>query len=229
VPDDLGNTFVVTQMNNVIKLGTSGDSLASFSALQYGQVFSLDATNPLRIMAFYRQFAVVVMLDRFLTTKEVIYLRDWGIAVPLLACVARSGNIWVYDGNDARLKLIGQDGKTIVQSLDLRKETGAALLPIYLKEQGNSVYLYDSTQGLLVFDRYANLLNKLELPKKKSLGIDDRVVSWLDSGKLYHYDLQSFATTITTFPLSSTEVMGASSLNKRWYLRYADSVVVRQP
>ncbi|HLI92121.1 MAG TPA: hypothetical protein VKU83_00860, partial [Puia sp.] len=55
--DNLGNIYVINRDNQLKKLSPRGDSLAVFNdVIRYGKVASIDVTNPLKILVYYRDF-----------------------------------------------------------------------------------------------------------------------------------------------------------------------------
>jgi hypothetical protein len=77
--DNLGNIYLLTADNQLKKLSSAGDSLAVFNAVsQYGSVSSIDVTNPLKILVYYRDFTTIIELDRYLNIINTIDLRTLG-------------------------------------------------------------------------------------------------------------------------------------------------------
>ena len=63
--DNLGNIFILYQNGQLKKLNPAGDSLAVFNDVRrYGKLFSIDVTNPLKILLYYKDFSTIVILDR---------------------------------------------------------------------------------------------------------------------------------------------------------------------
>src|ERR1700761_3292099 len=62
--DNLGNIYVITKDNLLEKLDANGDSIAVFNDVRhFGKIWTIDVTNPLKILVFYREFATIVVLD----------------------------------------------------------------------------------------------------------------------------------------------------------------------
>jgi hypothetical protein len=65
--DNLGNIYLLYKTDQLKKIGPAGDSIAMFNAVRkYGQLYSMDVTNPLKILLYYKDFGTVVALDRFM-------------------------------------------------------------------------------------------------------------------------------------------------------------------
>src|ERR1700760_1713916 len=120
--DNFGNIYLINTDNQLKKLGPKGDSLAVFNDVRrYGKIFSIDVTNPLKILIYYRDFTTVIELDRFLNIINTIDLRPLNILQAKAVGLAYDNNVWVFDELDARLKRIGDDGTLVDQSTDFRQ------------------------------------------------------------------------------------------------------------
>src|SRR6187200_1750779 len=74
--DNLDNLYLVNNSSNQLKkIDGNGDSVGVFNNVRkYGKLFSIDATNPLKLLLFYKNFATIVVLDRFLNVRNTINL-----------------------------------------------------------------------------------------------------------------------------------------------------------
>src|SRR5436190_11763399 len=74
--DNLDNIYLLSSTNEVKKLNANGDSVAVFNDVKkFGQVTLIDVSNPLKVLLYYKDFATVVILDRFLAVRNIIDLR----------------------------------------------------------------------------------------------------------------------------------------------------------
>ncbi len=71
---------------------------------RYGKIYSIDASNPLKILVYFRDFATIVVLDRLLTVRNTIDLRKQNIYQAQAVATSYDGNIWVYDELESKLK-----------------------------------------------------------------------------------------------------------------------------
>ncbi len=160
--DNLGNILLLDSNNQLKKLTPAGDSVAIFNDVRkYGKVYSIDAGNPLKILLYYRDFGTIVVLDRLLNIRTTIDLRKQNIFQAKAICQSYDNAVWVYDEGEAILKRIGDDGNIIDQTGDFRLQLDEAPSPSFIEDHDRLVYLYDSAKGLLVFDYFGTLKNKL--------------------------------------------------------------------
>ncbi|PWU03900.1 MAG: hypothetical protein C5B52_02535, partial [Bacteroidetes bacterium] len=73
--DNLGNLYIITPTDQLKKLDPEGDSLAVFNEVRrYGTLYTMDVTNPLKLILYYKDFSTVVTLDRFLNRINTVDL-----------------------------------------------------------------------------------------------------------------------------------------------------------
>ncbi|HYK45079.1 MAG TPA: hypothetical protein VEV83_07920, partial [Parafilimonas sp.] len=78
--DNLNNVYLINTNNQVKKIDAKGDSIAVSNSLKkYGDVYSMDVSNPLKILVHHKDFGTLLILDRFLSRLNVIDLRKIGI------------------------------------------------------------------------------------------------------------------------------------------------------
>src|ERR1700757_1056337 len=78
--DNLGDVYLVTANDQLKKFKANGDSIGVFNDVKkFGTLTSIDATNPLKVLLYYEDFATVVTLDRFLNVLNTINLRQQNI------------------------------------------------------------------------------------------------------------------------------------------------------
>lgn len=71
---------------------------------KFGQATLIDVSNPLKILLYYKDFATVVMLDRFLNSVNSIDLRKQNTLQAKAIGQSYDNKIWVYDEMENKLK-----------------------------------------------------------------------------------------------------------------------------
>jgi hypothetical protein len=186
--DNLGNIYVLNSDNQLKKLSPRGDSLAVFNDVRrYGKIGSIDVTNPLKILVYYRDFTTIIELDRFLNIINTIDLRTLNIQQAQSVGLAYDNNIWVFDELDARLKRIGDDGTLVDQSTDFRQLFDTVPDPVSVLDRDGLVYLYDTAKGVYIFDHYGTLKTHLDFSKWKDFNVIGKNMLGRDETKFYRY------------------------------------------
>jgi hypothetical protein len=186
--DNLGNIYVLNKGNQLKKLSPNGDSLAIFNDVRrFGKVSSIDATNPLKVVVYYREFTMIIELDRFLNVVNTIDLRKLNILQAKAVGLAYDNNVWVYDELDAKLKRVADDGSLVDQTTDFRQLFDSTPDPSLLRDQGGYVYLYDPAKGVYMFDHYGGLKAHLALPGWKDFDVLDKSMLGRDAHSFFRY------------------------------------------
>jgi hypothetical protein len=186
--DNLGNIYVLNKDNQLKKLGARGDSLAVFNDVRrFGNIASIDATNPLKILVYYRDFTTIIELDRFLNIINTIDLRNQNILQAKAMALAYDNNVWVFDELDAKLKRIGDDGSLVDQTTDFRQLFDSVPDPIVICDREGLVYLYDPVKGVYIFDHYGTLKIHLDLRGWKDFDVIGKNILGRDDQKFYRY------------------------------------------
>ena len=220
--DNLGNILLLDSNNQLKKLGPNGDSVAIYNDVRkYGKVFSIDAGNPLKILLYYRDFGTIVVLDRLLNVRTTIDLRKQNILQAKAICQSFDNGVWVYDEGEAKLKRIGDDGNIIDQTGDFRLQLEEAPSPAFIEDHDRLVYLYDSSKGLLVFDYFGTLKNKLAFIGWQDFQMAGKYILGRKGVLLERYQLSSLSLEEKLLPgtLKNTDKMRIAG-NRLFCLRY---------
>lgn len=162
--DNLDNLYLVNETNQLKKLNAKGDSAGVFNEVRkYGRLYSMDVTNPLKILLYYRNFATIVVLDRFLNLRHTINLRNQNIFKVKAIGTSYDNNIWVFDEGDLKLKRIDDAGQVLAETVDFRMIFDEVPSPTQIFDQDGFVYLYDPEKGFYCFDIYGAFKSKVPL------------------------------------------------------------------
>jgi hypothetical protein len=191
--DNLDNIYILNSRNQLKKYNTDGDSVAIFNDVKkFGQVSFIDASNPLKVLLYYNGFATVIMLDRFLNIRNTIDLRKQNIFQAKAIGQSYDNKIWVYDELENKLKKIDEDGKLMLETADFRLLLGQAPSPIKIFDENKYVYLYDSLQGVYVFDYYGALKNNIMIIRWNNFKVVGKYIFGSRGDTLYRYEISTF-------------------------------------
>ena len=201
--DNLGNIYLLNENNQVKKIDENGDSLAVYNDVRrYGKIHAIDASNPLKVLVFYKEFSTIVVLDRLLNVRNTIDLRKQNMLQVSAVTSSYDNNIWLFDELESKLKKIDDNGRVINESVDLRQAMDKAPVPQSLFDRDGMLYLYDSTKGLMVFDYYGALKQTHTLPVIHDLQVlDKNKVTGRSGNKIILYKPAVFqAYSFNAFP-----------------------------
>lgn len=193
--DNLDNVYVLTSTDQLKKYDANGDSVAVFNnTRKYGKVSTLDVSNPLKVLLYYKDFSTIVVLDRLLTVRNTIDLRQQNIFQVNAIGQSYDNNIWVYDEGNSKLKKIDDEGKTLLETTDFRLLFDQAPEIKNMFDQDGFVYLYDPKQSVFVFDYYGALRNKIPITGWDDLKVAGKYIFGINNDTLHRYEINTFRT-----------------------------------
>ena len=219
--DNLGNLFLVSAGNQVKKLDHELDSAGIFNDVRrYGDIYSLDVNNPLKILIYYRNFTTIVTADRFLNIRNTIDLRTSGILQARAVAQSYDNNYWVFDELDNRLKKIDDNGKVLLESPDFRVLFSYNFTPQQIIDQDGALYLYDDKTGWMIFDYYGTFRQRIEAPGLRDVNVYRGNLTGRDTAMFHAIQPKTFSEMNIQVNISLAGVMKTQ--------RQADRVLVLQ-
>ena len=199
--DNLSNLYILTTTDQLKKYNASGDSLAVYNNVRkFGKVYSIDVSNPLKVLLYYKDFSTIVVLDRLLSARSTIVLRRKNILDVTAIGQSFDNNIWVFDAFDNKLKKIDDEGNVLLETPDFRQVFNQGLNPQQIIDQNNQLYLYDPVNGLFVFDYYGTFKRKIPLLGWSNVSITDKYVFGISNEFLQSYNVSTLMQSQQKFP-----------------------------
>jgi hypothetical protein len=184
--DNLGNIYLITSSNQIKKLDEKFDSVGVFNDVKrYGSIYSVDVSNPLKVLVYYKDFLTVVILDRFLNARNTIDLRKQGIVQAKAICQSYDNNIWVFDELDAKIKKVDDNGKLLLESTDLRMVFDEVPNPSQMIDADGMLYLYNNKRGFTVFDYYGAVKGSYSFMNWRDVQVQSKFLMGRDSNYFY--------------------------------------------
>ncbi len=163
--DALGNAYVATA-NTLKKYEYSpfGDTQLNYYDNKYGDISSIDVSNPFQILIWYKDFQVIQILDKHLTLLQEISLQDLGLNI---SAVALSGDksIWIFDAYQYKLLKINTQKEIIFESNPITFDDKPVVAKMMIENKG---FLYLLDQKIIQFDRFAKQMTTFN-----AVNIDD--------------------------------------------------------
>ena len=191
--DNLDNIYTVDSRNQLKKFNSNGDSVAVYNDVkQYGNATLIDVSNPLKILLYYRDFATVVELDRFLNPVNVVDLRKINIFQARTIGQAYDNSVWVYDEQESKLKKVSAQGKVTLETPDFRLVLGKAITPVRIFDENRYVYVYDPQHGAYVFDYFGTLRNNILLQNWENFSVAGKFIYGSRGDLVFRYEIKTF-------------------------------------
>lgn len=175
--DNLDNLYIISSTGQIKKLNAAGDSVGIYSqAKNYGQLYSIDVSNPLKLLLFYKEFSTVVILDRFLASQSTLDLKRFSILNPSAIGNSYDNKIWVYDEYDNKLKKIDEHGNKLLETSDFRTVFDQSISPQKILNDNGLVYLADTAYGVFVFDNYGTFKRKIPIKNFQTIAVANNYI-----------------------------------------------------
>jgi len=155
--DLLGQVYIV-KAGNLTKYSETGDSLFTWSDPASGSITSVDASDPLRILVYHRDFNLVRFLNNRLTPlSDPIKLDNLNCTNPLALATSRQGGFWILDGTTSRLRYFDHQLNLQVESSPLSFSGIQPTSGIRLIESANRLWLQVTGKEIRQYDLFGNL------------------------------------------------------------------------
>lgn len=225
--DNLDNIYILNSRNQIRKYNANGDSVAIFNDVKkFGKATLVDVTNPLKVVLYYRDFATVVMLDRFLNVVNTIDLRKQNIFQAKAIAQSYDNKIWVFDELENKLKKIDEEGKLLQETPDFRLLLNRAIMPSKIFDENKYVYIYDSARGVNVFDYYGALKNNIIITGWQNFKVAGKYIFGSKADTLYRYEITTFMYDEWIMPAQLINTKAFNFTSSRLYALKKDSVEI---
>lgn len=215
--DNLGNWYFVDSLFSIKKYRQDGKLLANYDNTRFGDVTSIDATNPFQVFTFYQPQQKVIQLDNTLNEIVAINLQNFDLYDVRVACRSNDNQLWVFDAYRYQLIKKSIQGETIVESIPIETYIGKSILPTFLIERNNKVFIGVENYGLLVFDNFGKYLQTILLSNAKNFKIDDEFILFSKNGNSYILETNQF----------NIELLPTSTISNE-YIRYHNNIIINE-
>lgn len=217
--NSFGDLYVINSNNQLKKISQHGDSVGVFNEVsRYGQLSYVEVQNPWRTILFYQNFSTIVLLDKYLNVLSNLNLRSHNLFRIKNVTSSYDNNIWVFDEEDSKLKKINDQGKILLETVDLRNIFDSVPSPITILDHAGFVYLYDPKKGLYVFDHYGTFKNKLTFLNWKDVNVAGKFIYGFDENNFYRYNIGTLNLQEYRLPGNFKNYSSLKVVNGRLYM-----------
>ena len=202
--DPLGNVYVITQ-NRLIKYDLNGKQVTNNDEKNLGTLISVDASNPFKVITFYKDYSRVQVLDNKLVPRVDVNLLEKNLQQPLVVAYGQGEGLWVYDQQDFKLKKFDSQFRIITESASLDQVLATLPDPDYLLEAGKWLLMNDPARGILLFDRFGTYSRTIPLKGLHSFQvIDGKIIYFYNT--LHSFDLNTLEEKEITLPSADEKI-----------------------
>lgn len=222
--DNLGNMFLVKD-HEILKYLANGNYYNRYSNLKYGEITSVDGTNGLRLVLFYKDYQQIIFLDNQLSQKsDPVSLEDMGYEQTELVCVSANNGIWIYNKANNELIRFDEHLKKIASTGNLKQILQRELKPNFMTEHNGYLFLNCPESGIYVFDIFGAFSRIISLKDLKNFQVYDDILYFYKDGIFCSYDYKLFDQVCKKFNAINVK---QSFFNKsKVYLSNSDTLFV---
>ncbi len=158
--DQFGNFYEISD-RTINKYDVKGKLLFTYSNNMLGEISSVDVSNPLKILVYFKDFTKILTLDDALSPRgDVLNLNDLSLEETSLVCRSYNNGVWFYNPITFQLSRVVNNSVMNVSS-NLATLLDTKIQANFLEEENERVYLNDPQLGMLVFDVYGTYLKTI--------------------------------------------------------------------
>lgn len=189
--DNMGNVYLV-QGGSVFKLDLGGAILEQNSALAMGDISSLDASNALKMVVFFKDLSQITYIDNQIAQRgDNVSLDVIGLNQVSAICRSYNDGLWVYDQTTFELIRLTEQLQMDVQSGNLAQIVGVVPEPTYMREFNNWLYVNDFENGVFVFDWYGSYTKTIPIKEIEKFVIRADRMFYIKDKKVQYYHLKT--------------------------------------
>ena len=179
--------FYLVQEDQIVKTDSLGQILYTFSDPGMGNVSWIDASDPFRVLVYYRSFNQIIFLDRTLSTLgDPVNLDDLEIFVPAGICRSSLGGFWIIDKTNSSLihldNELNPQVNIILSGLDMDQDE--SWFPML--EWKERLYLCKPQENILLFDLYGTHLKNIPV-KVNEISYLENTLLFIGTQLFYQY------------------------------------------
>jgi hypothetical protein len=197
--DPLGNIYIINGLN-IQKYNKDLQKIADYSNAFLGNISFIDASDPLRILLYYREFNQAVWLDNFFQEiRSPVLLDDLGVEQAMLICSSSMNGFWIFNQLNNQLQYFDNNLNKIHESIRLNPLTGEEK-PVAMTEKNRMVYLNFPGTGILTFDQFGTYSRTLPIFPDLYFQVTDESILYLQKDTFKRYDLKTYKEEIIKLP-----------------------------
>lgn len=194
--DQFGNYYEISH-TEIKKYNQKAQLQYTYSNNLLGEIASVDAFNPLKLLVYFKDFTKILVLDNTLSpTSDVIDLTTLNLEETSLVCRSYNDGIWYYNPVKFELTRKGNDLITTNTSGNISTLLNKNIQPNFFIERNNRVYLNDPVHGVLVFDLYGTYLKTIPIYNLTEFQVKEKYLLYVNEiGEVKKYDFLTLENT----------------------------------
>jgi hypothetical protein len=198
--DHLKNIYVITNKSEVLKYDSEGYFDSRFSYKKFGRIWSVDVTNPFKIILYYTDYQCIVIIDAALNPIKTLFLNDMGVANAGAIAMGDSGHIWIYDSGVNKILRFSVDASGFKLALSTPPLSISGLQPNQMLVKENNIYMNVPDKGIIVFDQFGKYIKTFDILNASGLQIIENQLFYKQNNNFFRFNLQTLVKTTIPLP-----------------------------
>jgi hypothetical protein len=215
--DLFGNLYIVNG-KKLSKFNNNGEIEKTYQNNNLGKISSIDATDPMRILLYYKDFNQVVFLDNQLAEiHAAVKLDELELEQSELVCASPDGGFWVLNFSQMQISRINKNLETANKSSVNTVFSNNSEAPKQMIYSAGKIYILFENSGIYIFDEFGAFYKKIIIDKISDMQISNGEILYISNGKTISYSPELFNSQDLKTPVTeSTRIIRIE--NKRFYL-----------
>ena len=188
ITTDIQENVFLTRSYHLDMLSADGTRMRNYSEPSWGNITQVDAGIASKILVFYRESGVIILLDNELAPiGNPLSLFDRSLMTISLAAMGNPNKIVLYDEanqdlliTDLSLNLLNRTHITFPGEFH---PTDMQVVPEH------RIALLDTLHGICLFDFFGTFEREIPIPGVKAMQLMKDLIIYLKDNKLYRYSL----------------------------------------
>ena len=190
--DNLQNIYILTTDNKILRYDSDLNKKYEYNNGSIGDIVSIDATNPQKILCFIADFNRILILDNTLAEIKTLDLSTTEFLDVTAVARSNDNRIWIFDPINQVLVKIDNLGEAQFTSNRLSDYNLGSVNPTIIREKENKVAMVDEDLGILVFDNFGQFLKMIPETDVDYIQIFGDYIFYSQYGLFYQYHTKRF-------------------------------------
>ena len=162
-----------------------------------GDIYSIDISNPLRILVFHKDANQIIFLNNELSIiGDAISLDEINLPDISTVCTSQINGFWVFNNLNNRIEFYNSNLIKIHTSIDLSNQINNLENIEEIKMAGEQIYLKVKNTGILVFDMFATYIKTLPIKETNSFQIFEQSIIYAKNQQILIYSFDKLNTSV---------------------------------
>ena len=223
--DAMGNIYLISPTDQLKKIKPDGTLIALYNDVKrYGKISTIDVSNPLKVLLYYKNYSAIVTLDKLLTFRNQIELKPLQFFDINAVSNSYDNNIWIFDEQNFKIKKIDDKGILLLETADLRYAFNIAPSAEKIIDEDNQLYLIDQEQGIFIFDYYGAFIRHIPIKGLSQISVEKNYLIGFADNFMEVVQLTNLTSKKYALPIFPEKIKSIKFINNKLYILSQTSI-----